>query len=266
VDTVRLLASARRRSFRLAGASLVAVPLLMGSCDPSCEPPPGPRIIEQVAIGTSVQDRPITAFRVGTPGGTPVLAVGAIHGDEEAGIEIVEHLRDAAPLPSGLDIWIIPSMNPDGNVHGWRTNARGVDLNRNFAVNWQQIDCTVLPNNCSGPSAASEPETVALQDFARLIGPRLTIVYHGADHLVSAALNSVDSPDAVTAYAAAAGYRLGTIPCSPACTGTATQYLNGTLAVSSAFVVELSTKAAGGISDQGVNNHVNAFLAAAAEV
>jgi protein MpaA len=220
-------------------------------------------VLEQRTIGTSIEGRAIVAYRVGTPGGVPVLAVGSIHGDERAGIEIVEHVRDAAAIPAGLDVWLVPTVNPDGNVHAFRTNVRGVDLNRNFSTNWQPVDCTAFPRNCAGPAPMSEPETVALANFMKAIRPRLTVMYHGADHLVSASLSTVARPDAVRAYARAAGYALGSVPCRPACTGTATQFANANVAGATAFTVELSTKAAGGMSPTGVANHTRALFAAA---
>ena len=69
----------------------------------------------------------------------------------------------------------------------------------------------------------------------------------------------------LTAYAGAAGYGVATVPCGLRvyCTGNATQYQNATIAGSSAFVVELTTKAAGGMSPEGVNNHTNGIWAAA---
>lgn len=255
-----------QRTVNFAAGGVLALSMVIGSCEPSCEPAPPaePRVVEERQIGTSVEGRPIIAYRLGTPGGIPVMAIGSIHGDEQAGIEIVEYLRDAAAVPVGYDVWVVPSVNPDGNANGTRTNARAVDLNRNFSTNWQSIDCGAHPQNCSGPEPMSEPETQAVADFATSIQPRLAIVYHGADHVVSAAINVVASPNTVYAYADTAGYPLASVACSPSCTGTATQFINATIGGSSAFVVELSTKAAGGMSPRGVTNHVNAFFAAAA--
>ena len=168
----RLLASTRRHAAH-ASRGLLALPVLIVSCQPACEPavapvpevPAAPRVIEERQIGTSVEGRPIIAYRLGTPGGIVVLAVGSIHGDEQAGIEIVEHVRDTAAIPDGLDVWVIPTINPDGNLTNSETNAAGVDLNRNFGPNWELIDCVADPQNCSGPEPMSEPESKALAEF-----------------------------------------------------------------------------------------------------
>ena len=156
---IRPAQPARRRSRRLTAGGLLALPLLMAQCDPACEPeppgpPPPPRVIAEHQVGTSLQGRPITAYRLGTPGGKVVLVVGSIHGDEQAGIEIAEYVRDAAPIPAGFDVFVIPTINPDGNLVNSEGNAAGVDLNRNWPPDWAPIDCVLVPQNCSGPVCA----------------------------------------------------------------------------------------------------------------
>jgi murein peptide amidase A len=269
VTIVTRVLGASPRAARRLGAALAIVPMLISSCQPACAPgvPAAPRVVEQRRIGTSVQGRPIVAYRVGKKGGVPVLAVGQIHGDEHAGIEIAEYLRDTAPIPAGFDVWVIPTVNPDGNAANRHVNAHGVDLNRNFAPDWRKTDCAASPRYCSGPAPMSEPESKAVAAFVGEIKPRMTVWYHGPLFTVDRALlHGVAHPAVLTAYARAAGYQVSTVACSPTghCTGNATQYMNTTIAGSSAFVVELSTNAAGGISPKALVNHTNAFYAAAA--
>ena len=133
-------------------------------------------IVPTRIIGTSVEGRPIEAYRRGTPGGTVVLVVGVIHGDEVAGLAIVNHLMTLA-IPAGIDLWLVPSMNPDGAVHVTHTNANGVDLNRNFPYQWRKI-FQLGNEEYSGPTRASEPETKAMVNFIREIQPELGIWYH----------------------------------------------------------------------------------------
>ena len=258
---------ARRRTRRLTAGGLLAMPLLVAQCQPACEPvpPPAPRVIEERQVGTSLQGRPITAYRLGTPGGKVVLAIGSIHGDEQAGIEIVEYVRDAAPIPAGYDVWVIPTINPDGNLVSSEGNAAGVDLNRNWPPDWAPIDCVITPQNCSGPHALSEPETKSTADFITAIQPRVTIWYHAVGPVVDRAVqHGVANPAVLTAYAGEVGYPVLTVSCGPGgCTGNATQFGNATIPGSSAFVVELSTKVAGAMSPQGVLNHIDGLWAAA---
>ena len=60
-----------------------------------------------------------------------VVVVGSIHGDERAGGRVVRRLR-AAPLPDGVDLWLVRTVNPGGVAVDRRTNASGVDLDRSF--------------------------------------------------------------------------------------------------------------------------------------
>ena len=266
----RRVASARRRARRAYAGGMLAMPLLMAQCQPACEPltaPPAPRVIEQRDLGTTWQGRTITAYRVGTPGGKVVLAVGSIHGDEQAGIEIVEHVRDVAAIPAGLDVWIIPTINPDGNAMNVEGNGAGVDLNRNWPPDWAPIDCAVVPQNCSGPVALSEPETKAVADFItddpapghRLVPRRRP----GGRPRQPARRRQPRRARRVRRQPSATPST--TVSCGTGgCTGNATQFGNATIPGSSAFVVELGTKTAGGMGAQGVLNHVAGIWAAAA--
>jgi murein peptide amidase A len=265
VNILTRVFGASPRARRLAGA-LAVVPMLLTQCEPACTPPPS-RVIAQRQIGTSVQGRPIMAYEVGDPNGVKVLAIGQIHGDEHAGIEIAEYIRDTAPLPAGLDVWVIPTVNPDGDAVSAHVNGHGVDLNRNFDPDWVQTNCAASPRYCSGAMPMSEPESQAVAAFVGEIKPHMTVWYHGPLFTVDAAvLHGVNNPAVLPAYAQQVGYSVTTVACSPTgyCTGNATQYMNTTIRGSSAFVVELSTNVAGAISPNGLVKHANAFFAAAA--
>src|SRR5437764_5950976 len=103
-------------------------------------------------LGRSADGRPIQVVHVGDPHGIPVLVVGAIHGNETAGIAIARALERTHPL--GVDLWIVPDLNPDGVAAGTRGNAHGVDLNRNFPWRWRRMDGVYE----SGPRPLSERE------------------------------------------------------------------------------------------------------------
>src|SRR3954464_14645953 len=71
----------------------------------------------------------------GQPGET-VLVVGCIHGSECAGTAVTRRLLSGS-VPSAGRLVVIEDLNPDGRRLGVRTNARGVDLNRNFPSQWR---------------------------------------------------------------------------------------------------------------------------------
>jgi murein peptide amidase A len=263
----RLFVSTKRRGVRRAALGLLAVPLVMQSCEPACPPAP-PRTIEQRLIGTSVQGRPIIAYHVNpNSNGKVVLAIGNIHGDEQTGIEVVDKIRDSATIPADLDVWVIESINPDGVAANTHVNGSGVDLNRNFGPDWQPNNCALNPRYCAGQAAQDQPESQAVAAFILDIKPQMTAWYHGPLHVIDRALtHGVAKPAVLDAYAAQVGYAVATVNCSPTgiCVGNATQFGNYNVPGSSAFVIELQTGVAGALSDQGVQKHVNAFFAAAA--
>jgi protein MpaA len=137
---------------------------------------------EPEEIGRSVQNRSITAVQIGDPAGSRVaLAVGVIHGDERAGLRIARALKRLAPAAQGelvgTQLWVIDTVNPDGQRAGTRKNAHGVDLNRNFPYRWRG-DTPHSSGYYPGPTAASEPETRAAMTFIEHLRPDLSIWYH----------------------------------------------------------------------------------------
>lgn len=116
-----------------------------------------------VDLGTSVEGRPIRALVFGE-GPEAVRVLAGHHGDEGAAVVLALALAEAlaadpSAVPAGRELWLVPAVNPDGLAAGLRTNANGVDLNRNYDVEWGA--------GSGGEAPFSEPETRAVRGLAR---------------------------------------------------------------------------------------------------
>jgi murein peptide amidase A len=194
--------------------------------------------LQVIEIGRSVDGRPITAVERGTPGGTVVLVIGVIHGDETAGVKIVERLATAA-LPPGIDLWLVESMNPDGQAAGRRTNANLVDLNRNFPYAWAPLG---VPGDSQygGRGPASEPETQAIVDLITAIQPDIGIWYHQDLFRIAPGQPGRDA-DVRARYAELTGLPLLSIT-GGTYTGVAATWQRNTVPDGVAFIVELGPR------------------------
>ena len=218
-----------------------------------------------LSIGTTVQGRSIDVIhRLDVPGASlpvddanriVVLVVGVIHGDEQAGLDVIEELRAMAPadLPANVDLYLMPALNVDGMVLNQRHNANGVDLNRNFPYKWGPI---AEPGNWeyAGPSKASEPETRAMVSFVELLRPDLTVWFHQDQFSIAPSLG----PDKVVReeYARLTGLPLQGVP-GGTYTGVAATWQRRTYTDDTAFIVELGPSLVPGEA----LNHARAILA-----
>lgn len=177
-----------------------------------------PAVVEARTIGHSVKGRPIRAWRLGEPGKRRIVLISTMHGNEPHTRGILESLRDGRAI-RGVDLWVVPTYNPDGLVRGTRRNARGVDLNRNFPYDWVDLDGSYE----SGPRPASEPETRAVMAFLKDIDPLRVISFHqpllGVD---------TDTKDPRFARRLARALRLPrtSLDCGGRCHGTMTGWFN----------------------------------------
>jgi hypothetical protein len=135
-------------------------------------------------VGRTHEDRPLVRLDVGPTDASKVtLVIAGLHAMEWIGVETALALAQAwvAEPPRDRRLVLLPILNPDGYAKverelrekRWRftrSNARGVDLNRNFATHFRPRHFwpTILPF-LGGPGAApgSEAETrVTLEALA----------------------------------------------------------------------------------------------------
>jgi hypothetical protein len=181
--------------------------------------------VSSAPLGESTRGRPIRAFTLGS-GRPRALVVGCIHGNECAGSVVATRLLHAR-APRRGSITVVQDLNPDGHAAERRSNARGVDLNRNFPGTWRRIPT-------AGPAPASEVETRLAMELIGRLRPDVTIWFHQPQGLVRASGPSVGIAGR---FARLAGMRFARLPWPP---GSATAWQHGALPGSRAFVVELA--------------------------
>jgi protein MpaA len=179
-----------------------------------------------------------------------ILVVGCIHGTEPAGIEVAKALDGKAPVRG--ELVVVPNLNPDGLALGSRTNAGGVDLNRNFASGWRPIGAPGTPEH-SGARPFSEPESRVARELIRDLRPDVTVWFHQQlePPLVRAWGPSVP---VARAYAELAGSDFERLPWLP---GSAPNWQNRRFGGTSSFVVELPW---GDVARAGIARHARALL------
>lgn len=131
------------------------------------------RVCEQVAVHEgcySTDGEPIFHKDYNSKKTNPkkILVLSLIHGDEKQAGELGRFWLERLSKLDARNSWrIIPIANPDGVNKNTRTNANGVDLNRNFptagwsteAVKYWEKYAQKSPRRFPGVGPGSEPET-----------------------------------------------------------------------------------------------------------
>lgn len=114
------------------------------------------------------------------------LIIGVFHGDEPQGKFLIEKYLEKFPNNSLL---FIPCLNPDGMQLGTRTNANGVDLNRNFPTkNWGEDTSQAGDNPTDyfgGEFAGSETETQFVMEVIEEYKPKTILTLHAPYKVVN---------------------------------------------------------------------------------
>lgn len=229
---------------------LAAVATLGGGSGPDA---PATTRAVRLPLGQSVRGRRINAVEVGDPRAPKrVLVVGAIHGDESAGIPVARKL-ERSTAQAGVDLWVLRNLNPDGVTRGTRQNAHRVDLNRNFPWRWRPIG-RLGDQQYSGTRALSEPETRIARSLIRRIRPDITIWFHQPVGVIDRSGGDVRIE---RRYARLTGLPLRRLRRYP---GGATNWQNDRFDGTTSFVVELPS---GRLSKRQVTRHAKAVRAIA---
>jgi len=186
---------------------LAATPTLIPTANTIKPSQPAPEIIlspaatalallneQQVeTIGYSMEGRPLQVYTFGD-GERERMIVAGIHGGDEWNTitlanQLIQHLnQNPSLLPGDITLYILPNLNPDGearahNKYG-RLNHNGVDLNRNFSVNWKKDwdrdGCWNYLPTSGGSGPGSEAETETLMNFIDNHSLQVLISYHSA--------------------------------------------------------------------------------------
>lgn len=174
------------------------------------------------SLGKSFDDREIYRIIVGNKNaGRKLLFTGTIHGREYMTAKLLVKQTEyflQNICKNGIEnydvaIYIIPMVNPDGaalchrGINGirnkklkekllamkeedfmkWKSNARGVDLNRNFPAFWEEYQCEKQEPSSEqykGECPESEVETKFLTKFTRKEKFQATISYHSSGEVI----------------------------------------------------------------------------------
>ncbi|UCF71596.1 MAG: T9SS type A sorting domain-containing protein [candidate division WOR-3 bacterium] len=158
-------------------------------------------------IGLSVQGRAIWAMRVTNnlqieEDEPEIRLAGNIHGDEHIGTEITLYFlrylltnyatnAQVQALIDSNEIWILPTLNPDGKVANTRRNANNVDLNRDYGYFWDAWG--------GSPAPSSQIENQLLMQHLEENNVSLEYNYHSAAQYVNYPwdYHQADPPDSL---------------------------------------------------------------------
>jgi hypothetical protein len=180
-------------------------------------------LVDIITIGRSVLGKNIECIRITNEMNRSVkfscLIDGCIHGSEwesgESCLYLAEYLvinygrnDTISSILNTTKIYIVPQLNPDGRQNDNRFNDNGIDLNRNFDIDFGRLRGHCIPlgkifgrkisylsfprlnlwfTNC-GRRPFSEPETQAIRDLMRFLSSNRFSFYlncHTATHSIN---------------------------------------------------------------------------------
>lgn len=152
-----------------------------------------PQIIKLISIGKTVQGRDLIFAKISDNVDTDEVEpefkyVSSMHGDEITGRELMLRLiedlingygtdESITQLINNTEIYIMPSMNPDGSEMKRRGNGSGIDLNRSFP------DFSTADNQNNWMNRA--PEVQSMMKFQATRNFALSANFHGGTEVVN---------------------------------------------------------------------------------
>lgn len=181
-----------------------------------------PNLITKDSIGVTVQGRPIMVYKItnnlSTRSKAQVLFTALHHAREPMSMMSVifymQYLLEnansdirIADLLTSREIYFIPCVNPDGYAYNTLTNPSGggmhrknrnplnniganigVDLNRNYSVDWNvdNLGSSTAPGSDTycGTAPFSEKETQAIRNFVNAKNIKLEVDFHSAGNFM----------------------------------------------------------------------------------
>ena len=116
-----------------------------------------------------------------------ILVFALIHGDETPSGSVGRFWLERLQAIDPRNTWrVVPVLNPDGLKRKTRTNANGVDVNRNFptkdwdakAMDYWKKEAKQSPRRYPGPKSGSEPETRCAVKHIEEFQPDLIVSIH----------------------------------------------------------------------------------------
>jgi hypothetical protein len=175
-----------------------------------------PLICRLETLGFSVQNRAILMMRVtdnpqAEEAEPEFRILGPHHGDEKIATEITlsflqyvlasyDTSLSIHNIVDSTELWVIPILNVDGHVANNRTNANGIDLNRDYGYRWSGMG--------NSPSPFSQPETRLMRQHDIDNNISIEFAYHSAASYVNYLWDNhpADPPDSSFIVALATAY------------------------------------------------------------
>ena len=148
----------------------------------------------QFVYGTSEMGKELICHVVGDETAKrSLLMIFGVHGFEDdyphdgqvlrlIAEEVIAHYAAAPEKLADCCLYIVPTANPDGLLDGktqngfGRCNANGLDINRDFPVNWKK---RTDERNRTGDEPFSTAEARAIRDLVESIKPTWAMDVHG---------------------------------------------------------------------------------------